>query len=1020
MGDKLKKFYSEHKETIEKVSKVIVFIISLIDSLVRSICKIGIFAFVVLFVVACISLGYASEELLPEVMYYKETANEKLGEITNNTFIEVYDTVIYDNAGEVLGEINVNNYAYVEIEDISDWVQLGYISVEDKNFLAHFGLDFKALLRASLALLQNDGEITQGGSTITQQVIKNNLLSQEQTFERKFIEFFLAPELEKEYTKGDIMEFYVNTNFYGNNCYGIETAALYYFGKNASDLTLAESALLVGVSNNPTMYNPISEFDNAKSRQYFVLGELYSDGVITETQMEDAYAEELEIVASRDARVKESYQVSYAVHCATISLMEKNGFEFKYTYTSQEEYEQYLSDYSAEYTVISNDIRSGGYTIYTSLDSEMQVKLQEIVDSRTSGYTAVADDGRYSLQAAGVIVNNDTGYVEAIVGGRGTEDEYNRGYLSKRQPGSSIKPLVAYAPGIDKGAYWPSKIMVDEPDEEDEYYPKNYDLSYMGNVTVREAVGRSLNTIAYQVLADLHPTTGLSYLDKMRFTGIAYEDNQNTAIALGGFTYGVSVADMAKGYSTLANEGTYIDNNCIISIEYQNEGTIFREDSAGVEVYDEDTAFLMIDVLKGVMTEYYGTGGSGNPSNATVFGKTGTSNDSKDVWFCGASDYYSLAVWAGYDIPSGSSSTSSSITSGIFKETMEYLHTDLERVDFVQPPGVTLEYVDYKGDLSNYAVTISTGTGEFDEEGEEIMTTSTKMDYFSKGLLSDSEAEAKLLEENKKVEEDNGLVDSIRNKLDELYNYIIEYSNYKDFLEETVEIRREIETVYQTDEQSELYSYLNKVLLKFDRSIGIFERTEEIELSIAEKQAEYDEAYLLVRELATLNNFRVKNMDSVEEFDSMVAEMEIFFDESSDAVFDKYYLVFLNIVDNKESYLEYYREMIYLEEEKAEQEAAALEELLRIEQEIAEKDSLMVRYASVYSSLENMVISYQYVNTMSNRSDVEDMESNIESQFTFLESVGINVDSLRLEYESKKERLEDIRYDSDVYSEFGE
>ena len=263
----------------------------ILGKIIRFFAKFFLVFFVLCFILGCVVGGYVGLKIWPMVEDYKAIAYDKFDEIGPNTFTYLSDTVIYDKNENVISEINVGNYKYAEIEDVSKWVQMGYISVEDKRFKVHNGIDYKALTRASLSLVKNKGKITQGGSTITQQVLKNNLLTQERTFKRKLIEFFLAPEFEKRYSKQDIMEFYVNTNFYGNNCYGIETASQYYFGKSAKDLTLAESALFVGMSNNASVYNPKKNLESTIEKQHFVLKQMLNDDVITEKEYNEYFGD---------------------------------------------------------------------------------------------------------------------------------------------------------------------------------------------------------------------------------------------------------------------------------------------------------------------------------------------------------------------------------------------------------------------------------------------------------------------------------------------------------------------------------------------------------------------------------------------------------------------------------------------------------------------------------------------------------------------------------------------------------
>lgn len=660
-----------------------------------------VFKYVTMAVIVLAAIGaiYGIVKVKPLIDNAKTIVYEKMSTIDKNTFKRLTDTVIYDDSGTKIGEINISNYEYAELNNISEYIRKGYVAVEDKNFAVHNGIDYKALLRAAIALVKNKGVVTQGGSTITQQVLKNNVIGTDiNKWDRKLLEFFLAPEFEKMFTKGDIMEFYCNSNFYQNNCYGVETASKYYFGKSAKDVTLAEAAVLVGLSNNPSRYNPVTNPDKTLEKRHSVLLQMLEDGVITQEQFNEADNEELNLVLIKENRVKETYQVSFAIHCAALKLMETDGFKFKYVFNSEDEYNKYREKYNESYKLASNEIRGGGYTIYTSLNSEKQAKLQEIVDSKLSEFKEVADDGRYTMQGSATLVNNETSMVEAIVGGRGTEDEYNRGYQAFRQPGSSIKPIIDYAPAFETGRVYPSLIMRDEPIEKG---PKNASGGYIGNISVRDAIARSTNTIAWKVLSNIGVETGLSYLEKMRFSGLSYLDSDNISLSLGGFTYGTTTFEMAKAYSTLVNGGVYKDVNCITKLEFQDGRVYFDGNGKDIEVYTPDSSYMTIDCLKGVIDKNYGTGKSVGINGLTLAGKTGTTNDMKDGWFCGMTTKYSLAVWCGYDIPKKIDNMSGGTYPGaIFKDMMVYLNNGIDNQEFKRPETVIDGYIDNKGNKS--------------------------------------------------------------------------------------------------------------------------------------------------------------------------------------------------------------------------------------------------------------------------------------------------------------------------------
>ena len=624
----------------------------------------------------------------PELDKCREIAYDKLAQMDRSDFSMLSDTVIYDKDGKQIGLINAGHYQYMDINHISMNLQNGYIAQEDRRFKNHNGVDWIATFRAGLALIKHGGEVTQGGSTITQQVIKNTYLTQERTFTRKIVEILLAPELEKKYSKADIMEFYCNTNFYGHRCYGVEAASLYYFGKHAEDLAPEESAVLIGISNSPSAYDPVSHPNASKNKRDDVLKSMNEVGYLSNEDYEEVVSSPLKIVQKETEGTDENYQSSYAIHCAALELMKMDGFEFQYTFDNKEDYTLYSERYTTAYSEQSDRIRAGGFQIYTSLDSGLQAVLQTQIDASLSGFTELQENGKFALQGAGVIVDNKTNYVTAIVGGRGADDPFNRAYLSARQPGSTIKPLIDYGPAFDTGEYYPTRMVNDHKWEKG---PSNSGRRYFGNVTVREALNRSLNTVAWQILEDIGIDFGLSYLGEMEFQKLSYVDNQVPSLSIGGFTNGVRVVDMAKGYSTLANGGVYNDRTCIVKILHEKEGELTKDMTPfAKQVYRSDSAFMLTDVLKGTFTSPYGTGrGLGLENDMPAAGKTGTTNSSKDTWFCGYTPYYTAAVWVGYDIPRNMPGIYGATYAGkIWKNVMDEIHQGLPPLDWEQPDTV--------------------------------------------------------------------------------------------------------------------------------------------------------------------------------------------------------------------------------------------------------------------------------------------------------------------------------------------
>ena len=686
--------------------------------------------------VICIIAGICVYiKVLPMVTEAREEVFDKLVNLSEEDFIMNEDTIVYDAKGNKVGSVNAGRYTYVEINQISPYLYNGYIAVEDKRFKTHGGVDVLATLRAGVSLLKNNMKITQGGSTITQQVIKNNLLTQNQNYTRKIAEIILAPIVETKFSKDKIMEFYCNSNYYGNRCHGVESASQYYFGKSCADLEPQEAALLIGLSNSPSRYDPVANPENALKKRNEILKIMHEQEVITTKEYTTAIKKKIKALQIAEDGTNESYVTSYAIHCAALALMEKDEFKFQYTFANKKEYEEYNERYSDAYSRKCSMIRSGGYKLYTSIDMKKQKKLQQAVNQGLAyNKEKNKESGKYALQGAAVCVDNNSNYVVAIVGGRGTKDEYNRAYLSARQSGSSIKPLIDYTPGFESGVYSPSTLMTDKPIENG---PQNAGGSYRGNVRIREAVERSINTIAWQVLQKITPKFGMSFLDKMHFHNLSYVDNDNLALSLGGFTEGVRVVDMAKGYSALANGGSYSDRTCIRKIEHVSDGAVYKNSEETTQVYSEDAAWLMTDVLKGVLNEPYATGRALKLENDQICaGKTGTTNSGKDVWFCGYTKYYTTVVWAGYDTPRAMPGASGAAISGkIWKDYMDRIHAKLEPADFSVPETICLASYDSQGNLIS-------GT---ESAGAKKRTSGT--DYFSTLILAEKSEYAELLED---------------------------------------------------------------------------------------------------------------------------------------------------------------------------------------------------------------------------------------------------------------------------------
>lgn len=618
--------------------------------------------------------GYASQ-----VQKLHSEAVKLVKESDESTFRSAQTSSVYDANGELISKIRGSkDVYYVSSEDIPADAKAAIISIEDKKFYRHHGVDYKAIVRAFVAMVKN-GEVTQGGSTITMQLARNIYLSTEQTWQRKVEEIFIALEMERVYSKDKILEYYLNNIYFGNGYYGIQAASRGYFNKDVQDLDLSQIAYLCGIPNNPTMYDPLNHLDKGVGRRNRILKNMLDDGKISETRYNQAVSEEI-VLERPEETAKNDYVETYTYSCATKALMSLEGFEFQYDFDTQEEEDAYDEAYSELYDECQKKLYTSGYQIYTSIDLTMQQELQDTVNDTLSDFTETTDDGVYTLQSSAVCIDNDTGFVKAIVGGRSQDFSgytLNRAYQSFRQPGSTIKPLIVYTPAFENG-YTPDSHVVDQPIEDG---PKNAGGSYRGEITVRTAVENSINTIAWQLYTELTPKVGLSYLKEMNFSKIVAAD-ETPATALGGFTNGVSAVEMASGYATIENDGVYREPTCVTSILDADGNVVYIAPQEETIVYKQNAARMMTDVLQGVIKE--GTARGLSLGDMPCAGKTGTTNGSKDGWFVGYTRYYTTSVWVGYDMPKTLDNLQGATYPGkIWQSFMSKIHEGLEPLDFL-------------------------------------------------------------------------------------------------------------------------------------------------------------------------------------------------------------------------------------------------------------------------------------------------------------------------------------------------
>ena len=633
-----------------------------------------------LLVVAAVAYYYAGG-YAAKVSAMKTEAVSMVSHSSKDTFRKSQTSIAYDINGKTLSVLKgEKDVYYIEYEDIPIYVKQAIISTEDKRFYKHKGIDYRGIMRAVVAMIQ-DGEVTQGGSTITQQLARTVFLSNERTWERKIEEMYIAVELEKKYSKEEILEFYLNNVYFANGYYGIEAAAQGYFGTDVSHLSLSQMIYLCAIPNNPTLYNPLTHADKTQARRDRILKSMLEDQVISESSYQTAVAEQIKTTEPEE--IKNNYAETYTYYCATRALMELEGFEFQTVFSSDEEKTAYERKYQSLYDACNAKLFTGGYRIYTSLDLDAQSQLQASVDEVLAGFGEKSDEGIYELQGAAVCIDNTTGMVRAIIGGRSQNDvegyTLNRAFQSFRQPGSAIKPLIVYTPALERG-YTPDTTVVDEPIADG---PVNGDGTYSGAMSLRQAVARSKNTIAWKIFEELTPEVGISYLEAMSFSNLDENDKRLPA-SIGGFTNGVSPLEMAKGYATIKNDGGYRNPTCIMKITDADGEVIYQADQTASVIYKENACRQMTDMLQTVITS--GTGRGYSLGTMPCAGKTGTTNDNKDGWFVGYTPYYTTSVWVGYDIPKEVPGLGGGTYPGkIWHSFMSWLHEGLEPVDFVHP-----------------------------------------------------------------------------------------------------------------------------------------------------------------------------------------------------------------------------------------------------------------------------------------------------------------------------------------------
>lgn len=642
--------------------------------------KKGLKIFLIIFIIMLSFLGLGLIAVSPYLSAFAQyvkngksiAASSRLSDFRSTETSIVYD--VYDN--EITTVSGAKELYYIESYKIPEVVKDAFVLIEDRKFYKHGGIDISAIIRAGLINIRTKSK-AQGASTITQQVARNVYLSQDVTWERKITEMVLSMELEKRYSKEQILEFYINNIYFANGLYGIEAAAQGYFSKSAQELTISQLVFLTAIPNNPSKYDPFEHLDRTVERRDYILGVLHDYNRISDEEYQEALDEEIVLLPS-EAEKYDSVE-TYVYYCATRSLMKAAGFNFRYDFLDEDDEAAYRELYDSYYSKYQRTLFTGGYRIYTAIDMDKQQILMDAVDNALSWSTETNDEGVYKLQGSAVCIDNSTGYVTAIVGGRNQGlpgYTLNRAYQSFRQPGSSIKPLVVYAPYLGLG-HNPDELIDDSPMEDG---PENFENRYPGEETLTDALAWSSNVAAWKLFEKLTPEYGMSFVKKMHFRKIG-DDEHYMAACLGGWSYGASSLEMASAYAALANDGVYREPTAVMRITDSKGSTIVDNSGSDLEVYDKNAARMVSSMLQYGVEHGIAMGAKLDDAVAAV--KTGTTTDNKDGWTVGYSAYYTTAVWVGCDIPKVVPNlTGGSYPMTIWKGFMQKIHEELELKEF--------------------------------------------------------------------------------------------------------------------------------------------------------------------------------------------------------------------------------------------------------------------------------------------------------------------------------------------------
>ncbi|MDO5556121.1 MAG: PBP1A family penicillin-binding protein [Clostridia bacterium] len=595
----------------------------------------------------------------------------------NDLAIKYENSVIKDITGNTLAVLNGDeNRVSISLENMTQYLPKAFISIEDERFYTHKGVDIKRTLGATYTYLKNKGNSSFGGSTITQQLVKNLTQEKEDTWQRKVREMTRAYYVEQEMSKEEILELYLNLIFLGDTVYGVQQGSKYYFNKDAQDLSLAECAFLAGINHSPNSYNPFIKdnekvLQNIKTRTIIVLNKMNELGNINSQQeYEQAITEVQQGLKFEQGAFPETL-LSYHTDATINQII--NQLQRKY-YWTYEQARLYLF--------------SGGFTIYTTQDPAMQAVMQEEFNKEKYRTTAIDEFGNLqNSQAAMVLIDHKTGHVLAICSGFDEKTEpfgFNRATEAKKQTGSSMKTIAVLAPAIDRGIITAATIFDDNLTSFNNgtYEPKNYGYKYRGLISVRDAIAYSQNIPMVKAMCLLTPEKSIEFLKSVGITSLDEERDNVLPLALGGLTWGITPLQMAGAYATIANDGVYIEPTFYTKVIDLDGNIVLEPDQKKTQAMSEATAF----VVKEILTQPVKTGTSTTCAieGMDVAAKTGTTNNDYDRWLCGFTPYYTATVWYGYDNNASVTGWTLNPASQIWTGVMSQIHNGLESKTFYE------------------------------------------------------------------------------------------------------------------------------------------------------------------------------------------------------------------------------------------------------------------------------------------------------------------------------------------------